>query len=208
MKFSNVLRGKRAERRATVPGFFDAEGKPFEVILVPITGLEYEAACTAARTRAIEKGVTDPRLGDPIYDLALQAFVLASGCLDVDSPEEARSPAFSSGTEILTHMNPETIVYMHEVHEVWQDDVSPYTHKLSGDDFMKRLREVAGPEGPATFMGFSQSTRLNFTLSTARLLLPLLEVKFSAGSTVETSSRSPETSESESEKSKKSEDAS
>jgi hypothetical protein len=204
MKFANVLQGKRAERRVTVPGFFDAEGKPFEVLMVPITGLEYESACAAARARAIEKGTPDPKIGDPVYDLAQQAFILAAGCLDCDSPEHARTPAFQDGIEILKNMHPETIVYLHEMHEAWQDDVSPYSHKLDGDSFMQRLREVAGPNGPAAFMGLSPSTRLNFGLSTARMLLPLLEAKFSRGSTSESSSTTDGSSEQNPSENKKS----
>lgn len=208
MKFANILRGKRAEQRVTVPGYFVEDGKPFEVILVPITGLEYESACVDARARAISKGVPDPKIGDPIYDLAHQAFVLALGCMDVDSPEDARTPAFKDGIEILTNMNPETIVYMHERHEVWQDEVSPYVHRVGADEFMTRLREVAGPDGPATFMGFSLSMRLNFALSTARMLSALLEAKSTHGSTSETSLPRTESDELQSNSEKKSDDGS
>lgn len=182
MKFKDVLKGKRAELPVDVPGYTKGDGSPFTVLLVPLTGLEWEAACADALARAKEKGIEKPGIGDPVYELALQAFVLAAGCKDPDSPTEARLPAFESGLEILEFMHPETIVYLHERHEVHQDSVSPYTHRVKGEDFMKTLREVAGPSGQAAFMGLSLSMRLNWALSTSKQLLSLLEGKSSPSS--------------------------
>jgi len=187
MKFANVIKGTAAERVVDVPGFTTADGKPFQVIFRPLTGLEHEAAYEAARNRAIAKGILDPKLGDPIYDLALMAFILAEGCKDPDSPTGARTPSFASGTEILEDMHPETIVYLHEHHEAWQDECSPYAHKIAGGEFLDKVREVAGPDGHATFMRFSPSMRLNFTISMARTLSVLLEVKSIPGSPSENS---------------------
>lgn len=182
MKFKDVLKGKRAELLVDVPGYTKEDGSPFQVLLVPLTGLEWEAACADALARAKEKGVEKPTIGEPVYDLALQAFVLAAGCVDPDSPADARKPAFESGVEILEFMHPETIVYMHERHEVHQDSVSPYVHKVKGEDFMTKLREVAGPGGQSAFMALSLSTRLNWALSTSKQLLSLLEGKSSPSS--------------------------
>lgn len=171
MKFANVVKGKRAEDRIEVPGFNGEDGKPFVVLAVPITGLEYESACASARARAIEKGVPNPTIGDPIYDLALMAFVLTVGCVDPDSDEKNRSPSFKDAIEILSDMHPETIVYLHERHELWQSECSPNVFTFGGDEALSAaVSEVAGPEGRATFMRWSPSMRLNFSLSTARLL--------------------------------------
>lgn len=172
MKFAKVVKGKKAEDRIEVPGFQDEEGKPFVVLAIPITGLEYESACASARARAIEKGVPNPGIGDPIYDLALMAFVLAVGCVDPDSPENARSPSFGDAIEILADMHPETIVYLHERHELHQSDCSPNVYKFEGGDagLSAAVSEVAGPDGRSTFMRWSPSMRLNFSLSTARML--------------------------------------
>jgi hypothetical protein len=172
MKFANVVKGKRAEDRIEVPGFNDENGKPWVVLAVPITGIEYESACASARARAVEKGVPNPAIGDPIYDLALMAFVIAVGCVDPDSPENNRTPSFSSAVEILQDMHPETIVYIHERHELWQSECSPNVFTFTGGDeaLNAAVSEVAGPDGRTTFMRWSPSMRLNFSLSTARLL--------------------------------------
>jgi len=191
MKFASVVKGTRAERPVVVPGFEDGEGKPFTVLMRPLTGIQYESACADARRRAIEKGVENPSVGDPIYDLALQAFILAQGCVDPDSPENARSSSFSNGVEILTEMHPETIVYLHEHHETWQDECSPYVKRIGIDALSKRLEEVAGPEGLTTFMRFSPSMRLNFALSTARTLWTLLKLNSSSGDISESISKMP-----------------
>lgn len=174
MKFENVVKGKRAEEPIEVPGFFDEGGKPFVVLAVPLTGLEYQGACAFARAQAVEKGVPNPSIGDPIYDLALMAHVLFQGCLDPDSPEKARTASFTSAASILTELSPETIVYVHERHELWQNDCSPNVHKFDGDDALfTAVSEVAGPTGRATFMRFSPSMRLSFSVSTARTLKAL-----------------------------------
>lgn len=172
MKFTKVVKGKRAEERIEVPGFQDEEGKPFAVLVVPLTGLEYESACASARARAIEKGVLNPGIGDSIYDLALMAFVIAIGCLDPDSPEEARTKSFTNAIEVLENMQPETIVYLHERHELHQSDCSPNVFTIDGGDgaLYAAVSEVAGPEGRATFMRWSPSMRLNCSLSMARTL--------------------------------------
>lgn len=197
MKFANVVKGKRAEDRIEVPGFLDENGKPFVVLAVPITGLEYESACASARARAVEKGVPNPAIGDPIYDLALMAFVIAVGCFDPDSDENSRSPSFKDAIEILTDMHPETIVYVHERHELWQSECSPNVFKIDGGDeaLFAMVSEVAGPDGRATFMRWSPSMRLNFSLSTARILKAhwdSLKLKSITGSSLATDASSEE----------------
>lgn len=187
MKFESVVKGKRAEESIEVPGFFDEGGKPFVVLVVPLTGLEYLSACAFARAHAVENGVPNPGIGDPIYDLALMAHVLFQGCLDPDSPENARSMSFSSAVSVLDSMSPETIVYVHERHELWQNECSPNVHSFGGDDALfAAVSEVAGPTGRATFMRFSPSMRLSFSVSTARTLKALWDsqrAKFISGST-------------------------
>ena len=172
MKFTSIVKGKRAEDPITVPNFFDEQGKPFVVLAIPLTGLEYQDACAFARVQATEKGATNPGLGEPVYDLALMAYVLFIGTLDPDSPEKARTYSFTDASQILREMSPEDIVYLHERHELWQNECSPNIHTFTGGDdgLYVAVAEVAGPEGRATFMRFSPSMRLNFSLSTARIL--------------------------------------
>lgn len=194
MRFSNVLKGTRAERSLEIPGF-ETDGKPFVVLARPLTGLEYESACASARVRAVEKGVENPVIGDPIYDLALMAHILAVGCVDPDSPPDARTPSFDSAAQILERMNPETIVFVHQNHEVWQDECSPSVHKIEDNEMYNKVSEVAGADGRATFMRFSPSTRVTFSLSMARTLRELwasLEAKSSLTSASEEDTRTDE----------------
>jgi hypothetical protein len=172
MKFEKVVRGKRAEELLEVPGYKDEEGKPWTILLVPLTGLEWETASADARARAVEKGVPNPGMGDPIYDIAVMAFILFAGCMDPDSPPDARVRTFNSGVQILDKLHPEMIVYLHERHELHQLDCSPNVYKIVGGDagLHAAVAEVAGPEGRATFMRWSPNTRLGFTISMARLL--------------------------------------
>lgn len=191
MKFSNILRGKRAERAVEVPGYTTADGKPFVVLARPLTGLEHEEAHAAARARAVDKGVADPRLGDPVYDIALMAHILAIGYVDPDSSPDARTFSFSSAEEVLKELHPEEIVYLHHRHEVWQDECSPISERMTDGNLLEKVREVAGPDGQATFMRLSPATQVNFAISTARTLLPLLEAKSSPGSSFDDSQKKP-----------------
>jgi len=182
MKFSNVIKGKKAEEKIEVPGFTDTEGKPWSVVLQPLTVLEYTEACAEARAHAVSKGVQDPKLGEPIYDLALASQVLVRGCVDPDSPEQAREKSFNSAEEIMKEMHPEHVVYLHTRHECWQDECSPTNEKINDDNMLDALREVAGPDGIATFMRFSPNMQVNFAISMAKTLWPLLEARSLPGS--------------------------
>lgn len=195
MKFSNILKGTRAEKRIPVPGLQMPDGSPFVVLVRPLTGLEHEAAHASARARAIDKGVEKPELGDPIYDLALMAFILAVGCVDPDSSPEARTYSFASGEEILTEMHPEQIVYLHEHHDTWQHECSPSHKRISEDNLLEIVREVAADDGQLNFMRLSPSTRVSFATFTARMLLPSLEAKYSLGSTSESTGQTSNDSE-------------
>ncbi len=198
MKFSQVAKGTRAERPITVPGYkvidpvTQAE-KSFVVIVRPLSGLEQETAFANARMRAIEKGVPDPKFGEPIYDLAVMAFVLAVGCVDPDSPENARTHTFKDGIEILEELHPEMIVFLHEHHETWQSETSPFEQGGMGDkSLMEKVREVAGPDGYATFMRWSPRMRLTYVLFTARMLWDSLGHKFLSSSDSENTSTTSE----------------
>lgn len=172
MKLSQMMRGKRAESEPV-----EVVGFGFTVLCVPLTAAEYGDACVFARDRAKAKGSENPGDGDPVYDLALMAAILVAGCVDPDSPAEARTKSFESVDEILDAMHPEHVVYLHEHHERWQDETSPNHRKLSGEALFDKVREVTGADGLAGFMRLSPSTRWSFVRSMGLTLLGLLEVK-------------------------------
>lgn len=172
MKLSQMMQGKKAESEPV-----EVVGFGFTVLCVPLTATEYGNACVFARERAKAKGAENPENGDPVYDLALMAAVLVAGCVDPDSPPDARAKSFESVDEILDAMHPEHVVYLHEHHERWQDETSPNHRKLSGEALFDKVREVTGADGLAGFMRLSPSTRWHFVRSMGLTLLGLLEVK-------------------------------
>lgn len=185
MKFVNVVRGTLAEKPHEVPGQFGPDGKPFVVVMRPLGGGQHEQALILARERAAAKGVKDPKIGEPIYDLALMAAVLLLGCVDPDSPLNARTRSFESIDQILgpedkpeEGLHPEDVVYLHELHEAWQDEVSPTRKRLDENDIEKMVLEVADAGGQAAFMRMSPSTRLLFATFTARLASSVLRSKY------------------------------
>lgn len=189
MKFSNILRGTRAEKKVVLPTI---EEKEFAILLRPLTGLEHEEANAQALERARSKGVTEPKLGDPIFDLAMMAAVLLHGCVDPESPPNARQPTFSSLEEILVGLHPEEIVFLHHSHEIWQHECSPSKGVVDDTNLLQVVREVAGPAGELNFMRLLPNMQVSCAISMARTLLPLLEAKSSPGKSSETTSTSNE----------------
>lgn len=184
MKFSNILKGTRAERVVELPGHTKPDGAPVTIALRPLTGAEEKQVLEAALTDARAAGVTAPRPGEQLYDLAVMAHTLVLGCLDPESPPETRAPFFDAGAEhLLANLNAETIGYLFERHDQWQSECSPYVRKMGADELLAAVSEVAGPDGEAAFTRMSPGMRWSFTRSLARLLLCSPDLKSLCSST-------------------------
>ncbi len=135
-------RAQDAARAAAQPEQATPEAPP-KIGLRVLTGIETAECLHKARDFAIERGIADPKAGDPIYDLGLMVHTLAIGCVDVDSAEAARVRFFDGGAQqILDHLDQDRIAYLYARHEIWQDECSPQAMKLSVRDAYAHIVKV------------------------------------------------------------------
>lgn len=167
MKFAQLIKGTRAERVVEVPGLKKPDGSPITVAVRPLTGAEETAVMAGAHDHAVKGGVQNPRQGDELYDLGRMAHTLALACVDVDSPQDARTPFFGGGATDVLEMHVEAITYLWEHCELFQEESSPYRKNLSDRELLALASEVAAPGGEATFIRLSPSTRLRLLRSMA-----------------------------------------
>ena len=171
MKFSSLSLGSRAERSIELPGL-SHDGKPVTLLLRPLTGIEESDVLRRGFEFAIQEGNPKPVPGEQLYDLGVMAHTLAVGCLDPDSPADGRTPFFDGGVDqILKKLGRETIHFLYQRHELWQDECSPYVRNMTADELMTTVQEVATSEGEGPFLRMSPATRWIFMRTTARLLL-------------------------------------
>lgn len=183
MKFSQAVRGKRAEKLVEVPGLRTPAGEPVRCAMRPLTGAEESAVAEGARAHAASKGNPNAGSGNELYNIGRMAHTLAIGCLDPESPIERREPFFDGGAaQVLAELHIEAITFLWEHFELWQDECSPFEYKLTDEQLFARAQEVAAPGGETSFISMSPSMRWLFTHSMARLLSSSLAHKSSSGS--------------------------
>lgn len=177
MKFSQLLKGKRAERGVELP-YVDKDGKEqlAPCLLVPLTGLEETEVLRFARDYAKAQGIENPHEGEPLYDLAVMVKSLSIGCLDTDSPKDAREPFFDGGVDqTLAELGREGIAYLYQRLERWQDDCSPQIRRVSANDLLELTVKLAEAEDDGPFSRLSPGLQWICTRFMARQLLALRE---------------------------------
>lgn len=190
--FTDILRGAKARKPVAFPrpsitaALLSKE--PTEEVLVdlmPISGEEEAGVLSRARAFAVERGVVDPKPNDPIYDLGLMVETLAVGCIDHESPADAPARFFASADEIRTYLDRERIVYLYELHALWQDELAPLGRTLSEDEYYKAVLKLADAEDPSLpFAMYRPAILGNFMLSMARQLRDLVLAKSPLGSSL------------------------
>jgi hypothetical protein len=172
-KFSKVVLGTRAEKEVKIPAV-DGGEESYTALVRPLDGLEEEEVLVRARSRAIEKGLTEPRLGEPIYDMALMVETIAVGVLDIESPKDARQPFFDEGAEqVRQAYGREAISYIYQLQQTWQDEVSPTLLKLDSKATVEAMITIGGPN-EVEARRFLEQCRPGLLLSLARSMGMLL----------------------------------
>jgi hypothetical protein len=151
-----------------------------------LTGLEEAAVLAKARGFAKERGVDDPRDGNPIYDLGQWVHTLAVACIDPESPEEAPRPFFEGGADqILASelLGRDVIAYLYEHQQSWQDEVSPRARTIGAAELVAHVVEVASTEDPTPFLRLVPALRwsLHRSMALALLTSPTLKSLLSSG---------------------------
>ncbi len=147
MRFSAILKGTRARRTVTIDGIADESGKLVPIDVRALNGIEQGEVLSKARAYAIEKGVKDPKDGEPIYDLGKQVHTLLLACLDSDSPADAPRPFFATAADVL-ELTRDHRCYLYEHQEAWEDWCAPRPSRLNDTDLLKLATEMcAADEG-------------------------------------------------------------
>lgn len=169
MRFSQAQLGIRAER----PIEFEIRGAPCSFAIRPLSGSEEASVLSRATEYAKAKGADKAEPGNAIFDLALMMNSLAVACVDTDSPPEARTPFWDGGaSQVESNLDTEQITFLYARYELWQSECSPSRGKVSSEELVKLLVEMAGSDGNYDFLARMRLGTLASCLHiTAQLLL-------------------------------------
>lgn len=203
MKFSSAIKGKRVERPASFRDLVESD-KVHTFALRPLTAMEEIDAVATAIAVSKQKG-SAPEPGKPIYDETHMAAIVATACVDIDSPAESREAFFPGGyAQILESLDGDTIASLHEQQALLQEETSPSYPTVSVGDLFGIAKELLeGVENNAPFevlirryLQLSPKTRVTFTLFLVSLLRtsPVFKPQSSSPSGQERESQQPSSS--------------
>jgi hypothetical protein len=151
--FAQIAKGRLARKTVELPlagSHADSvtgewRGESAKVDLRVLTGVEQLTVLEKARAAAKARGVDDPIDGDPIYDLALVVETLLLACIDIDSPDDAPRPYFSSADEILRSpmLTRDHLAFLYESQLAWQDECSPRLFTMQPEEVRHSLERLA-----------------------------------------------------------------
>lgn len=191
---SQASKGRLAVKAVELPMH---KADPLKLGVRPLDVAEELSALAWARERAKADGVLEPKEDDPIYSRYLMAATLFRACVagkvDADGalsfPEDDRElvPFFASPQEILSapQMGRDRLAYLYELHEIWQDEVSPTSLTLKPAEIMDKAREIAGSSTPGPFLGLRPGMRWIFTRSMALMLVDSPNFRLPSGGSTE-----------------------
>lgn len=190
MRFAKILKGTRARKTITIEGIEDAEGKLAPIDVRPLNGVEQADVLAKARAFAVEKGVKEPKDGEPLYELGKQVHTLLLGCIDTDSPTDGPRPFFSSKDEVL-ELTRDVRCFLYEHQEAWEDWCAPRPSRLTDVELQKLATEIAAAdEGDDTpLLRLRPVLRWTFTRTLAILHLISPLPKSEPGSSSETDTK-------------------
>lgn len=205
MRFAEIVKGTRQDIPVELPKFDGQpeDSPPLKCVVRALNGLEEEQVLASARRRAKSLGVDNPEPGEPLYELAQMCELIAVAYLDPDSPANARVPFFDGGSDqIRQWFSRESIVYLHEVQQHYQDQVAPTVAKLEPMQWAEGLAVLGGDDEKKALDFWCRcrpGLRLSYTRFTAKLSLTLQTLRSGIGSSSEEDSKNspsstPETS--------------
>lgn len=163
-----------------------------------LLGAEAAEVLSHAAAFARSKGVTEPRDGDPLYELGKMVHTLLLAAVDPDSDPRAVTPFFASAEEILTseHLGRDGIIYLFEQQEIWQEHCSPQLARFAPDELMGLIAKLSEDRDGSFFAKLRPAMRLILSRTSASLWLSSLMDKSLSGliSEADTSSAATEPS--------------
>jgi hypothetical protein len=185
MKLSSLAAardGKRAESPITFPLAINGESQEVTVLASPLTGAEESRVLVFALEYAKAKGA-EPKEGEPLFDLAVMVKTIELGILDPDSPPTARTPFADGGPDqVLELLGRETIAFLYEAQQQWQDMCSPSVRRVKAEELIEHIIALAEADDDLPFVRLSPGLRWICTRSMARLLTSSLGDKLDISS--------------------------
>jgi hypothetical protein len=198
-RFASIQKGTRARQTVDCPAPIDAgeSSEKLKVDLVVLSGDDDADAHEAARAYAVGKGSVTAAPGDVHYDLGLMVHQLVRSSVDPDvpgsfafffaSPDDDPALRSSQSFErmalvVLARFDRESIAYLHQLQEVWQDECAPWgKHADEAQilDSLEKLEAVVDPSVP--FQMFRPATVGSLLLTTVKQRAALLRDKLGPG---------------------------
>ena len=166
MKFSQIVKGIRAEKAIEIP---IQGGDAVPAIVRPLSAIEACDVVAQATAFAKAKGVPDASYGHPVFDSAIWAHTLLLATLDKDSPKNAREPFFASAEEILKDFDTDALAAMHTHQAIWQEECSPVERAKTLNQLFEITKRVAGEGGESFFVLLSARTQMVWARTIASL---------------------------------------
>jgi len=170
VKFSEVAKGTRAERRTTLR----VRDTEVAVLLRPLSALE-ETEVTASAIRFAKQRGGETAPGASLYDTGHMVHALSLGVIDPDSPPEARTPFFDGGVDqILSSLDTDSIAVLYQQYRLWQEQTSPSYEAASAVRLYELSKEFGrdddDPKVLSRYLALSLTTRLSLLRFMAVLL--------------------------------------
>lgn len=177
MRLANVIAGARAIKRETITlqncAEDDGGPKRIEIGFRALLGTEQSEVYRLANEYAKKHGSVSCNDDDPIWSLANAVYTLAISAVDPDSDPKQPSPFFGASpsasveeraTDILSNelIGRDTILYLAELQELWQDEVNPQIRSVSPEDMWAMVAEVTKEGSARPFLRWRPGLRLIF----------------------------------------------
>lgn len=156
-----------------------------------LLAFERERILELAALRCKSKGGT-PEENNPLYNHALAIYTVASSCVDPDAAPGTDAPLFfapkgqefsiEAAAEVLRtskHITDDTILYLRERQEAWQDQINPQAMSLADNELWDVVKK--GVEDEGFFHSFRAGLLVRLTNTMASLVVDLLGDKLQSG---------------------------
>lgn len=182
MKFSAIAKGMKARKRGVECTTLDGTAFTCDQ---RVLNAEEEARCLAAACKGARDAGGEPVETDLNYQLAFAAHVVALGCVDPDSPDDAPVAYFDGGvSQVRENLDRDRILLLAETHRRFQEQASPTPHELSTEQFVAMVVACAAAEEGEDLPldRLPRFTRSSFVRSLARMHVILQTDKSSTSS--------------------------
>ena len=195
-RLRSVIRGAHQIRPVEIPlkNMVDEAGVPTSVTVGLAIIIDYGPILEGATKYAISHG-GEAKDGCELYDYGKAVYTLAVCCVDPDSDPKNPSPFFGESdnptleervSDVLSNklIGRDTIMYLAECQEVWQDECSPQPGigEKTPAEYHQMIAEVVA-EGPLAFLRQRPATRIKLLHFTGNLLLSLQMLNSTSGDT-------------------------